>query len=365
MVELFAGAGGMVLGLEQAGFKTLLANEVHAHPCMTLRHNFPGVPVVEGSIRDFQTAELFSAAGFDRIPEVDLVAGGPPCQGFSTAGAKDPNDPRNSLIGDFVRVINDIKPRVFLLENVTGLLTMRGGKLWENVANELADLGYKFHHQILHAADYGVPQMRRRLIVLGAREDAPPPHPEPRHDAPHAEPNLFETESLPYVTCGEALADIPTIGHGMTGQFYEIDPVTDFQIKMREGSDELFNHEASRHRPSTVEYLAKFPPGGTTYDLAPADRTGKQGVQRWPVDGIARTITTLPEDFIHPTLNRIPTIRELARIQSFPDRFKFLGQRTSGNKMRKLGYCAQSQQVGNAVPPLLAEAIGESILKYL
>ncbi|MGQ0480695.1 MAG: DNA cytosine methyltransferase [Pseudonocardia sp.] len=362
---MFAGAGGMMLGLEDAGFQTILANEIHADPCMTLQHNFPGVPIIEGPIQQFETSELFATAGFSSIPEVDLVAGGPPCQGFSTAGAKDPRDPRNSLIGDFVRVINDVRPRYFLLENVTGLLSMQGGKLWENVANELSNLGYSFNYSVLHAADYGVPQMRRRLIVLGARDGAPPPHPEPQYVAARIDLTLFSDDLPPYITCGEALADVPHIGPGQSAQRYEMEPSTEFQRRMRKDSLELFNHEASKHRPATVEYLSKFPPGGTTYDLRPEDRTGKQGVQRWPVDGIARTITTLPEDFIHPTQNRIPTIRELARIQSFPDRFRFLGQRTSGNKMRKLGYCAQSQQVGNAVPPLLAQAVGESIIEHL
>ncbi|MGO9781737.1 MAG: DNA cytosine methyltransferase [Streptosporangiaceae bacterium] len=364
VVELFAGAGGMMLGLEEAGFTTLLANEVHAHPCMTLRRNFPGTPVVEGSIRNFSASELFHAAGYDQIPEVDLIAGGPPCQGFSTAGMKDPSDPRNTLIGDFIRIVKEVRPRGFLLENVTGLVSMRGGRLWHNVAQELDGLGYKFHHAVLHVADYGVPQMRKRLIVLGAREETPPPHPDPTHGATSS-PNLsLFGPNEPYISCGEALADIPALGPGEVRTSYDIDPVTDYQRRMRAGTNQLFNHEATMHKASTVAYMALFPPGGTTLDLPVYARTGKQGVQRWPLDGLARTITTAPEDFVHPTQNRIPTIRELARIQSFPDRFEFMGQRTAGNQQRRLGYCSQSQQVGNAVPPLLAEAVGKTIINH-
>lgn len=365
VVELFAGAGGMMLGLEDAGFRTLLANEIHAHPCMTMRANFPQVPVIEGSIRDLTAAQMFEQAGYDSIPEVDLVAGGPPCQGFSTAGMKDPNDPRNTLIGDYIRIVKEIRPRSFLLENVTGLLTMRDGQLWENVATELDELGYKFHFDILHAADFGVPQMRNRLIVLGAREEAPPMHPSPSHRSiKNQEATLFSQDLRPMTTCGDALGDLPNVNPGETVTEYDKQPQTDYQRRMRYGATKLHNHQASKHRQETMDYYALVPPGGTALDIPKEMRNGKQGVQRWPLEGIARTITTEPTDFLHPTMNRIPTIRELARIQSFPDRFEFLGQRTTGNKMRRLGYCSQSQQVGNAVPPMLAEAVGRAIIDH-
>lgn len=366
VVELFAGAGGMMLGLEDAGFQTLLANEIHAHPCMTLRKNFPNVPVIEGSIRDLSAAQMFEAAGYESIPEVDLVAGGPPCQGFSTAGMKDPADPRNTLIGDYVRIVSEIKPRAFLLENVTGLLTMKNGKLWENVANELHGLGYKFHFSVLHAADFGVPQMRKRLIVLGSREEDPAPHPVATHRPRHGSHGLFSDDLMPYVSVADALGDIPSIEQGTIGTGYERGPANQYQARMRMGAGNfLHNHVATKHREQTSAYYSLVPPGGTALDIPRDVRNGKQGVQRWPLDGISRTITTEPTDFLHPTLDRIPTIRELARIQSFPDRFEFMGQRTTGNKMRRLGYCSQSQQVGNAVPPLLAEAIGLSVAESL
>ena len=164
-----------MLGLETAGFRTLLANEVHAHPCMTLRRNFPRVPVVEGSIRDLVPSDSSlkpATTMFPRstwLPVVHLV------RGFSTAGMKDLSDPRNTLVGDYIRIVKDVRPRALSLENVTGLLTRENGRLWENVRNdELDQLGYKFHYAVLHAANYGVPQMRNRLIVLGAREESPP-----------------------------------------------------------------------------------------------------------------------------------------------------------------------------------------------
>lgn len=356
-IELFAGAGGLMLGLESAGFSTVVANEVHADPCKTLRRNFSEVPLLEGSIGEITAADLLDKTD---NPEIDLIAGGPPCQGFSTAGLKDPVDPRNTLIGDFVRVVQEVRPRFFLLENVTGLLTLHGGRLFENVQCELDRLGYRFDHRVLHAADFGVPQMRKRLVVLGARDGAPPNPPEPRF-RPGAETTLLDATLPVYVSCGDALGDIPDISPGEICRTYERRPETPYQRRMRRGETVLRNHQASRHRTETTDYYALVPPGGTWLDIPPELRKRKQGIQRWPLDGLARTITSEPTDFLHPTQNRIPTIRELARIQSFPDHFEFMGQRTTGNRMRRLGYCAQSQQVGNAVPPLLAEAVGDAV----
>ena len=362
-VELFAGAGGLLLGLETAGFRTLVANEVHPHPCLTLRWNFPSVPILEGSIRDLSGKQLLTNAGVSgRDADVDLVAGGPPCQGFSTAGLKDKTDPRNTYVGDFIRIINEIRPRFFMMENVTGLVTMYRGKLFDHILDEFDSIGYKFHHSVLFAADYGVPQMRRRLVILGAREEPTPLFPLPTNHSPAQDQLSLLDRSIPtYVTCGDALGDLPLIDQGEVAHEYEVGPSTQYQALMRAGVTNLTNHEASRHRPETTHYLGLIPPGGTALDIPLEHRKAKQGIQRWPLGGIARTITTEPTDFVHPTLDRIPTIRELARIQSFPDRFRFLGQRTTGNKMRRLGYCSQSQQVGNAVPPLLAEAIGRMI----
>ncbi len=362
-IELFAGAGGMMLGLEMAGFRTLVANEVHPHPCLTIRRNFPDVPIVNRSIRDLSGDDLLVAAGIDpkRHKDIDLVAGGPPCQGYSTAGMKDLDDPRNTLIGDYLRIIGQIKPRFFILENVTGLQSLHGGKLFENVLNELTESGYSFHHKVLFAADYGVPQMRRRLIIIGARKCPLPIHPDPTHTKNDSQ--LFRLGIIPYTTCGDAIGDLPAIGPGEIAIRYSGTPKTEYQRLMRDGAAGLYNHEASRHRRETMDYYGLVPKDGTCLDIPEKLRKGKQGIQRWPLNGLARTITTEPTDFLHPTLNRIPTVRELARVQSFPDHYEFMGQRTTGNKMRRLGYCSQTQQVGNAVPPLLAMAIGREVIR--
>lgn len=364
VIELFAGAGGMMLGLEQAGFQTVVANEVHPHPCLTLGANFPRVPILQQSISELGSADLLAASKLSRTADIDLVAGGPPCQGFSTAGLKDVDDPRNGMIGEFLRIVRELRPNLFLLENVPGLMSLHGGKLFQNLLGELDRTGYAFSYKVVFAADYGLPQMRKRLIVLGSRGGPRPRHAQPTHQ-PKAklQPGLL---SLPaYITCGDALGDMPAIGQGEIAREYSKAPSTPYQYYAREGARELFNHEASRHKEETMQYYSLVPPGGTWLDIAPELRKKKQGMQRWPLDGLSRAITTEPTDFLHPTLDRIPTVRELARIQGFPDQYRFLGQRTTGNKMRRLGYCSQTQQVGNALPPPIARAMGRELISLL
>lgn len=365
-IELFAGAGGLLLGLEMAGFHTLVASEVHPDPCKTLARNFPNLPIVTGDIRNIKGSDLLKAAGVAADFDVDLVAGGPPCQGFSNAGMKDPDDPRNSLVGEFIRIVEEIRPRYFLMENVVGLKTLHGGKLFHRTLERFENTGYRIAWKILFAADYGVPQMRRRLFIFGSRDGEKFAFPMPLHsNASVAQGGLFGDQQQPYVTVSDALSDLPAISQGVTCEEYVSPPITDYQKVMRQGSSRLMNHQASKHRQETMDYYALVPADGTSLDIPVELRKKKQGIQRWPLNGISRTITTEPTDFLHPTLNRIPTIRELARIQSFPDWYEFMGQRTTGNTMRRLGYCAQSQQVGNAVPPLLAKAVGDEIYKLI
>jgi DNA (cytosine-5)-methyltransferase 1 len=364
-IELFAGAGGLMLGLEMAGFHTLLANEVHPDPVKTLRHNFANTPVVHGSLRDLSGRDLLAKAGLKQDIEIDLIAGGPPCQGFSTAGLKDPSDPRNTLIYDFIRIVAELQPQFFIIENVTGLLTMHKGRLFQNVLSEIDRINYRWIHKVAFAADYGVPQMRKRLFIIGFKKDAPL-FPEPTHRSSKRTPSLFETTNdKTYVSCWDAISDLPLLIPGQAGENYRTPPQNEYQRIMRKGSSKLSNHEASTHKEATMEYYALIPPGGTPLDIPLELRKKKQGIQRWPVHGLSRTITTEPTDFLHPVLNRVPTVRETARIQSFPDSYVFLGQRTTGNKMRRLGYCSQTQQVGNAVPPLLAKAVGTAVFNQL
>lgn len=365
-IELFAGAGGLMLGLEMAGFKTLVATEIHPDPCKTLKHNFPEVPVVCADIKKLSGLDLLNEVGLKPGTEIHLLAGGPPCQGFSNAGLKDPDDPRNTLIGDYIRMVEELRPRFFLMENVEGLKNLHNGRIFERVLNRFNDTGYSIKWKVLFAADYGLPQMRKRLFIVGSRDGEDFDFPQPTHHYANVlQKELFASSCKPYVTVGEALEDIPFIEQGEISFEYNKKPKSEYARYLRGKTKKLTNHQASKHRRETAEYYALLPPGGNWQSIPENLRKKKQGMQRWPLDGLSRTITTEPTDFIHPVLHRIPTIRELARIQSFPDWYEFLGQRTTGNKMRRLGYCAQSQQVGNAVPPLLAKAVGIEIFKAL
>ena len=355
-----------MLGLDMAGFENILANEVHPDPCKTLEHNFKGTPIICDSIKKHDAKSLLKQAEQSEklLGRIDLVAGGPPCQGFSTAGMKNANDPRNTLIWDFIRVVKGFQPEFFIMENVTGLATLHDGKIFDAVMNEYVNLRYSISHAIIYAADFGVPQMRKRLIIMGSRTGRAPIIPDPTHREPGAQ-DLFSAGKPLYITCGDAIGDLPPIQSGETASKYSRIPKTVFQKLMRKGATSLHNHQASKHSEETAAYYGLIPPGGTPLDIPAHLRNKKQGIQRWPLNGLSRTITTEPTDFLHPTLNRTPTVRETARIQTFPDRYVFLGQRTTGNKMRRLGYCSQTQQVGNAVPPLLAKALGESIAKLI
>ena len=365
-IELFAGSGGSLLGLEMAGFHTVIANEIHPHPCLTLKKNFPNTRVVEGSIVGLSGKELIRKAGLTikQLGDIDLIAGGPPCQGFSTAGLKNPTDARNNLIGEFLRIVGELRPKYFLMENVSGLTTMYGGELFKDYLKKVEQIGYKCKYEVLKVVNYGVPKMRKRLIVFGSRDGIPPDFPKPTHANPK-DRDLFNSQLKPYITCGEALGDLPVIDQGQTTTEYTMEPQTEFQKYARKDSKHIYNHQASKHREATMAYYGLVPAGGTSLDIPKEKRNGKQGVQRFPLNSLARTITTEPTDFLHPTLNRIPTMRELARIQTYPDWFEFLGQRTTGNKMRRLGYCSQSQQIGNSVPPLFAKALGSAFINTL
>jgi len=360
VIELFAGAGGMMVGLEKAGFNTVFANEIHADPCKTLEYNFPKKNIICADIRTLKTESLKKL--LPKKKEIELLAGGPPCQGFSTAGMKDPTDPRNSMLGEYIRVLKLIRPYFFVLENVTGLMTLHGGNLFRNLLSELNNTGYNFEYKVLYAADYGVPQMRKRLFIIGSQSKRSIKFPSKTHEKIDDQKQLgFFPNLMPFVTCGDAIGDLPQIQPGTETDVYDCEPQNEFQKCLRNGAKRLFNHKASVHKIETMDYYSLIPAGGTVLDIPKELRKKKVGIQRWPLDGLSRTITTEPTDFLHPKLNRVPTVRETARIQTFPDTYVFCGQRTTGNKMRRLGYCSQTQQVGNAVPPILAEVIGRKI----
>ncbi len=385
MIDLFAGAGGLSEGLTTAGFDCLLASEIVPIYASTYKINHPSTRVLTADIRDLDAEAIRQDLGLAR-GELDLLAGGPPCQGFSiNAPIRSILDERNHLFKDYLRFVDAFAPRAVMIENVPGLVSFEHGETLHAILDSLAELGYGADVRILGAAYYGVPQMRWRTIILGLRGGQLPQSafPEPRLHAP-IHPNfttMFDGVPLvklpssdvsdAFTTVREAIGDLPPLKSGEKGSLkkdYASDPTCDYQKRIREGSDGVYNHEAPRLSKENLERLKYIKPGGNwtdiPMDLLPkgmknarrSDHTKRYG--RVTPDGLASTILTKCDPhwgaYFHYGQDRSFTVREAARIQSFPDRYIFTG--TSAQ---------QFAQVGNAVPPLLAEAVGLTLKKIL
>lgn len=381
MIDLFAGAGGLSEGLREAGFIGLYANEIQPRYAETHALNHPEKFVDQRDIRTVDAAEVRKKLKLKR-GELDLVAGGPPCQGFSiNAPIRSKDDERNSLFIEFLRFVDEFQPRAVLIENVPGLVSFEGGATLDAILTALEKHGYTSDVRILYAPHYGVPQTRWRTIVIGLRDggDVFSAFPEPIRQAPlrvnftskFGGRNIValpqKIELPPHISVCDAIDDLPVLKNGEVGDDikpYRKEPENDFQKMMRVGSEGAINHQAARLSKINMDRLAHIPPGGNwtdiPFDLLPkgmqrarrTDHTKRYG--RVDPDGLASTILTKCDPhwgaYFHYSQDRAFTVREAARIQTFPDSFKFVGSRVE-----------QYEQVGNAVPPLLAAAIGRSL----
>lgn len=346
MIDLFAGVGGLSLGFEQTGFETLIANEYDESIAEAYIKNRKNSNMIVEDITKLPIPEIFGKYK----GQVTLVIGGPPCQGYSQKGQrKTINDPRNFLFKYFVEVVKEVAPQYFVMENVPNLLTAEKGYFKQELEKLFTELGYTINAQVLCAADYGVPQNRHRAFIIGKRGKCQVEM-----------PKKIEKR----ITIWEAISDLAYLesGEGVEVSDYQKAPETEYQKRIRRDSNKLYNHVATNHSPIALERLAMIPPkGGKGY--LPSEHITKSiysGTwERMDEDDISVTITTrfdTPSSgkFTHPYLDRAITVREAARIQSFPDSFHFFGTKTS-----------QMKQVGNAVPPLLAKAVAEAILEDL
>ena len=343
VIDLFAGVGGLSLGFEKCGFDVILANEYDPSIAAADEMKHKGTKMIVGDITALDLEKTFGSYE----GKVDVVIGGPPCQGFSQKGQrKTIHDERNFLFKYYVRVVGLVKPRYFVMENVPNLLTAEGGYFRKEIEELFNSMGYQLKMGVLNASDYGVPQNRRRAVIIGKRNGDAPALPEP-HNAT--------------VTIWDAISDLAYLnsGEGNEEQEYRFEPQSEYQKKLRDGSNVLYNHVATKHSELALERLAMIPPNAGR-EVLPKEHLTKSIYSgtwtRMRKDEISVTITTrfdTPSSgkFTHPFLNRAITVREAARIQSFPDSFKFIGNKGS-----------QMKQVGNAVPPLLAEAIASVIL---
>ncbi len=385
MLDLFAGAGGLSEGLSEAGFHSLFASEIIPAYADTYRKNHPSSEVLTADIRSVDADEIRKKLGIEK-GELDLLAGGPPCQGFSiNAPVRSILDQRNHLFKEYLRFVDAFAPRAVLIENVPGLVSFEHGTTLYAILEALSQLGYGADVRILGAAYYGVPQMRWRTIIIGTRGKQLPPRafPEPTFHAP-IKPNfttMFNGQllvKLPsvevcthFTTVEEAIGDLPPLMAGEKGapvKEYYCDPTCDYQRRLRIGSSGVYNHEAPRLSKINMERLKFIKPGGNwtsiPEDMLPkgmqrankGDHTKRYG--RVTPDGLASTILTKCDPhwgaYFHYSQDRSFTVREAARIQSFPDHYIFTGTQAE-----------QFAQVGNAVPPMLAEAVGLAIKSVL
>jgi DNA (cytosine-5)-methyltransferase 1 len=346
VLDLFCGIGGLSLGLTRAGFESIGGVDNWDDAARTFEHNHAPLQCLIADISVLQVSDLVDF--FDVTPEdVDVMVGGPPCQGFSTVGKRDSRDPRNNLWTHYLELVAEIRPAYVVVENVEGLVVMDRGNVCEQIVASLGRIGYRAKWKLLRSADYGVPQLRKRVIFIASLEGLV----EPSFPAPA----IGETVSV-----ADAIGDLPILGAGELATRYASAPLTEFQRKRRGPSRTLRNHQAANHPPKLVEILKYIPDGGNRKSI-PARLQPKSGFHnsyaRLASDKPAVAITSnmrKPSSAraTHPTQHRGLTVREGLRLQTFDDSFEVLGTRTS-----------QYLQVGNAVPPLLAEAIGRQLLE--
>ncbi len=380
-IDLFCGAGGITEGFRQAGYRCLYGNDCMPDALRTFSFNHSDSWAECRKIEKVNPADVRHNLNVAK-GEVDVLVGGPPCQGFSiNAPERFLSDPRNKLFKDYVRFLEEFQPKTFLFENVPGLLSLGDGGVLDRILSEFARLDYHVTVKILFAAHYGVPQQRWRLIILGSKygEIA---HPEPTHYAT-GRANFRGGSGLTFrltasdehrlrhaVNVHDAIGDLPRLemGEGAEAMGYTFDPISEFSREMRNPEGIVYNHFAAKLAKQNIERMKHIKPGGSWRDIPYAllpkgmqrarksDHTKRYG--RLQNEGLAGTVMTKCDPHwgavFLPDQDRSLTVREAARFQSFPDAYKFIGPRVS-----------QYEQVGNAVPVLMARAIAHQVMRHL
>lgn len=351
VIDLFSGCGGISKGFHNTGKVEMIgAIDFEKSACDTYAKNFPGAKVICGDIREVSV----ESTGFSNI---DIMVGGPPCQGFSALNRweKDKDDdPRNRLFIEYLRFVDELRPKAIMIENVKQILTSKNGYAPKHISEFLGERGYEVSFKILNAADFGVPQKRERAIIVALRKEYG------KFDF-----DILEKYMLPKVTVEEAISDIEAIENEAIkyeqGTVFDLGlPQSEYQKKMQASDKKLANHLIYYPVQNVQEMISYVPEGGNwkcvPKELFKSDRDNRHSnyLRRIESKSQSVTIDTGHNVYFHPHFKRVPTIRESARIQSFPDDFIF-----TGNKGQ------QFRQVGNAVPPLLAEAVAKGIMEVL
>lgn len=338
IIDLFCGCGGLSRGFEMAGFDIEVAVDIWEDAIKTYNHNHKNKVAICEDIHKLDDEYLENII---KKGEVVGVIGGPPCQGYSTVGTRDVNDPRNHLYLEYCRIVEKVNPEFFVIENVKGLVTLGGGAFKEDILNRFQNLGYHVEYKILNAANYGVPQNRYRVFFVGMKKKG----------------FKFPIEKDYIIPTIDAIGDLPSLETRIEGVEYISKPQNQFQIKMRENSNKVLNHQSTNHTEQTKNIIGMVKDGGKISDLPEKYwnvRKYNKAFQRMLSTGPSNTIDTGHRNYFHYKENRIPSVRESARIQSFPDDFEILGSKTS-----------QYKQIGNAVPPFLAYEIALEIKNNL
>lgn len=365
-VDLFAGAGGLAEGLLRAGIDVALSVELHPQAGLTHAFNHPGTRVLVGDVRNLDPTMLDRTLALKglRPRDVDVVVGGPPCQGFSSAGKKSETDPRNTLFRHYVRVVEHLRPRIFLMENVPGFKARYGGAIYQEALDAMHALGYQTTDRVIHMKDYGVPQTRKRFVMVGWLPGVEP-FQWPGSTNSSSENDVLFGATEPHVSAGDALDDISDLAPGYEATRYGRKATSSFAQLRRNGNYLLFNHLATKHRAKSAALIERIPVGGSIRDL-PAETRGtkKLTMSKLHPKQISNTVVSLPDDLLHYAHHRILSVRETARLQTFDDDYVFFGKRTSGFVERRVDV-PQYTQVGNAVPPRAAEVLAGALLRSL
>lgn len=339
VIDLFCGCGGLSYGFIEAGFDVLLGIDHWKDAITTFENTHKNA---KGIVADLFTETPKDISKLTGIKDIDVIIGGPPCQGFSIAGKRIIDDERNQLYKSFVSFVKYYQPKVFLMENVPNIVSMGKGVVKDSIIEDFENLGYTIVYKVLLASDYGVPQNRRRAFFVGTKNNKIFKFPEPTTTNPISAKDAISDLSE------KSLAD---------GSEYKNEPKSEYQKLIRGKSKGIYNHEITIHSEQTTSIISLVPDGGNYKDLPEELRKTRNVNIAWTRLNSKKpsfTIDTGHRHHFHYKYNRVPTVRESARIQSFPDTFIFLGSKTS-----------QYKQVGNAVPPILAQVLAKEIKKYL
>lgn len=361
IIDLFCGVGGLSYGFaHDSSFEIVAANEILPNIAKAYSLNHPSVKVYTEDVKDFSAQKIERDLGI-KPDEIDIIIGGPPCQAYSTVGKRLIDDPRSILFQEYYRILKEFRPKFFLFENVKGLLSIQDGELLKTIISLFESLGYKVQYKLLNAADFGAPQIRERVIIIGSKLKTDFQYPKPTHYDPEESLNLFKNDLKPYLTLEEAISDLPFIRSNEQSFEYSSAPQNAFQTTMRKNASiKLMDHNSPNNNEKLVKIMELLPDGGTPEDLPeslrPTSGFKNTYCRLWwkrPATTITRNLSTPSSSrCIHPKAPRPLTTREGARIQCFPDNYQFYGSRGDRNL-----------QIGNAVPTFLSTVVAKAILE--